>query len=173
MQTISQKNTLQLFESIKRELFLQFPLTEWTIKPGDFLWTKHKTKYGMARFNGDIFINRAFISSTAWQLLDATIRHELAHLYIGLAAGHNADFQATAQLFKSCFKSVPRAEIKQFQEQISYRYKLYAICENGDSILLKKTHRKHAKYTQYKARFFYKLSINGQKIKRFNYIDIC
>lgn len=169
MKYITHNNTEQLFERIKKDLLLIFPVKDWQIKPRELQWTKHKTKYGMAGHHGVVYINEAFVETTAWQLLEATLRHELAHLYIGLAAGHNAYFHDTATLFKSCFKTIPNEEIKQFHYQIGYRYKLYAIFENGDVVLIKKTHRKHAKYTQYKPRLFYSLSIKGQKIIRFNY----
>ncbi len=172
MQQITQKDVERLFNDIKVDLFNQFPLNDWAIKPRYFHWTKHKTKYGMANHRGDVYINDAFVSTTAWQLLEATLRHEFAHLYIGLAAGHNARFRKTASLFKSSFKRVPVEEVKQLRDQIRYQYNLFAILANGESVLIKKAHRKHAKYTKYKPRLFYNLSIKGCKIIRFDYIEI-
>lgn len=169
MHKLSEEQIKLRFDTIKADLLKQYPIQKWRIKPRSLLWTKHKTKYGMADRFGDVYINRAFITTSAWCLLDATIRHELAHLYIGLEAGHNNSFNKIAAAFKSNFRRVPCSEINEFRDQISFKYELYAVCANGSSVFIKNAHRKHIKYTRYKPKLFHYMHIKGKKITWFEY----
>lgn len=166
---ITAVNIQKRYQDILSELYQLIPPDKWQVRPQQLQLTSHKTKYGMADINGVVFINQAFIGSTANELLDATIRHELAHLCVGIQHGHNARFKACAQHFKAHFGSHLQTEINTINDAIGYKYKLYAILESQQEILFKRVHRKHAKYLNYKPGWFSYLSIKGQKVLRFRY----
>lgn len=162
----------QQYHSILMELYAFEPLQLWSIEPKGVLKTKHKTKYGMADLTGYIHINQAFVGTTATQLLNATIRHELAHLCVGLQHGHNGVFKAKEAQFGADFKSISRQQYQQFSNNIGHKYELYACFKDGQSVLLKKVQRRHRKYTQYKPTIFKYLTIKGRKIKSFFYREL-
>ena len=148
------------------------PVSQWVVKPVNWLLTDHKTKYGMADVHGQVHINQAFIGSEATDLLNSTIRHELAHLCVGLEQGHNRRFKTAERLFQADFKAVPAAQIKQFHERIGHTWALYACFTDRPKVLLKKVHRKHRKYTEYRPGMFRYLMYKGQKISGFEYVRI-
>ncbi len=161
----------QQYQCILDELTVLEPLGNWQLKPQQLQPTRHKTKYGMADNKGVVYINQAFVGTTAVNLLDATIRHELAHLCVGLQQGHNAIFKTKAKHFKAHFGKRIQAESVQLHDAIGYKYSLYASLANGEEILFRRVHRKHAKYTQYKAGRYRYLSIKGNKVLSFRYSD--
>ena len=159
----------QQYLFILDELLVVEPKKNWQVQPQSLQVTKHKTKYGMADRDGVIYINQAFIGTTATNLLDATIRHELAHLCVGLQQGHGAVFKAKAQQFNAHFGKHLKLESAQVHDSIGYKYLLYATFENGEEILFRRVHRKHAKYSRYKAGRFRYLTIKGMKVVSFRY----
>ncbi len=161
----------QQYQIILRELLAQEPLSHWSIKPQGLIKTSHKTKYGMADLKGYVHINHAFIDTTATQLLDATIRHEFAHLSVGLKHGHNQIFKAKAQQFKANFKHIDKSQHQQVSENIGHKYELYAQFKDGSRVLLKKVQRKHKKYTHYRPTLFRHLTIQGKKVISFIYLE--
>ena len=159
----------QRHDEILVELNLIQDITVWQIKPKNLVQTTHKTKYGMADVNGVIHINHAFVGTEAFQLLDATIRHEFAHLCVGLFHGHDATFKAKARQFKAHFGRHLKAESAQVHAAIGYKYRLYATLANGETLLFRWVHRTHAKYMKYKPSMFKYLTIKGQKVISFSY----
>jgi len=164
----------QDFVKILNDLIKSDPLDQWSIQPRKLAVTQHKTKYGMADLNGVVYINQAFVGTSAVELLAATIRHELAHLCVGLQHGHDQYFKAKAHQFKANFGRHLNAESEQFRANMGYKYRLYARIENPDckspeEILFKRVHRKHSKYLNYKPRRFRYLTIKGRKVIGFRY----
>ncbi len=162
-------NISHTYADILSELMQLTPVAQWRIKPQKLQLTTHKTKYGMADIQGVVYINQAFIGSTAYQLLAATIRHELAHLCIGLEHGHDRFFKIKAKEFKADFGRHLQAEIDQVHAAIGYKYLLYATMEDQQELLFRRVHRKHAKYLNYKPSRFRYLTIKGNKVMAFRY----
>lgn len=151
-------------------------IDQWSIQPQKLSATQHKTKYGMADLNGVIYINQAFVGTTAVQLLKATIRHEFAHLCVGLQHGHNRHFKARAKQFAANFGRHLKAETDQVHAVIGYKYSLYVTLESPvdktiNEMLFRRVHRKHSKYLNYKAGRFRYLTIKGQKVLAFRYAE--
>ncbi len=157
------------YQEILKELVDYQPVDSWQIKPLRLQATQHKTKYGMADINGVVYINSAFVNSSAETLLDATIRHELAHLCVGLEVGHGPVFKQKAKEFNSFFGRHLKSESAEINRNIGFKYNLYATLSDGQEVLLRKVHRKHRKYTQYKPSMIKYLTLKGQKIKQFTY----
>ncbi len=159
----------QRYQYLLQEMYELVPAKKWQITPQSVQLTSHKTKYGMADVHGVVFINQAFIGSNTIHLLEATLRHELAHLCVGVHHGHDAQFKSCARLFKANFGEHLIEETRVINEAIGYKYKLYATLDNNDEILFRRVHRKHAKYLKYKPRLFSYLTIKGQKVLSFRY----
>ncbi len=157
------------YNHIFEELLDLEPLNQWHITPKTLKPTNHKTKYGMADINGVVYINEAFVGTQANDLLEATIRHELAHLCVGIHHGHDHIFKACAKLFKAAFGKHLSADTKALNQSIGYKYKLFATLQNDQVILFRKVHRRHSKYTKYKPKLFSYLTISGQKVLSFHY----
>lgn len=157
------------YQRTLRELQSLVPAEKWQTQPQLIQLTQHKTKYGMADIKGVVHINEAFIGSQADELLDVTIRHELAHLCVGIQQGHNAQFKSCARLFKAHFGQHLQQQTQAINQAIGFKYKLYATLDNQQEILFKTVHRKHAKYLNYKPRLFSYLTIKGQKVLSFRY----
>jgi|GEM_PF-674355 len=161
----------QQYQVILDELQTLEPVKNWQIQPQEIRATDHKTKYGMADIEGVVYINQAFVGTAANNLLNATIRHEFAHLCVGLQEGHNSIFKAKAHQFKASFGKHLKTESAQVHDSIGYKYLLYATLENGDEILFRRVHRKHTKYTGYKVTQFRYLTIKGVKVLSFKYVS--
>jgi len=161
----------QQYHAILDELQVVEPIINWRVQPQALYPTRHKTKYGMADRDGVVYINQAFVGTSANNLLNATIRHELAHLCVGLQQGHNSIFKAKALQFKANFGKHLRLESAQVHDSIGYKYQLYATLADGDEILFRRVHRKHVKYSGYKAGRFRYLTIKGIKVLSFRYAN--
>ncbi|WP_223787861.1 hypothetical protein [Marinicella meishanensis] len=159
----------QTHATLLDELQQLVPLSDWQHPPQGIKPSGHKTKYGMADLAGWVHINQAFIGSNCGGLLEATIRHELAHLCVGLQCGHDHRFKAMERRFEANFGPHLHAEAQQLQQAIGHRYLLFAELADGTDVLLKRVHRRHRKYTHYRPGWFRYLTIDGQKVQRFRY----
>ncbi len=158
-----------------------YPMDDWVIEPKQLLFTKHKTKYGMAYSNGDIAINRAFIGSTSELQMIRTLCHEMAHLAVGLQHGHNKVFKQMNALFSrdiSALQAMVNTNTdditddkgKDVLNKIGYAYWLIAHLDNGDSIRVKPVHRRSRRYAEYRPSLFANYRIKQQKVTKFEYI---
>jgi hypothetical protein len=91
---------------------------------------------------------------------------------VGLAQGHNKHFKHCEHLFKAKFDGHVILQAQAFGQLINYKYQLVAVLANGQIIKLKKTHRKHRKYTGYQYKFYRALYYHQQAIKKFKYISL-
>lgn len=172
MSLISESSIDADYTRICHELFTLIAPHHWFIKPRKWCWTAAKTKYGMADCAGNIHINRRFLGSHFQSLLEAVLRHELAHLCVGLHHGHNKQFKQCERLFKGQFDATAQHQAKEYAQKVSYKYQLMAELVNGERITLKKTHRKHRNYANYRHNRYKTYYYQQQVIKRFIYIDI-
>lgn len=162
----------QLYHRIQDELFAMVNQHHWSIQPVKWTWTPVKTKYGMADRQGIIYLNQLFKQTVYFELLEAVFRHEFAHLCVGLQQGHNTIFKQCEHRFKARFNAVAKQQAIYFEQRIDYKYLLVAELYRGDTIVLKKTHRKHRKYTNYCSRRHRCFYYQQQPIRQFRYILI-
>jgi hypothetical protein len=160
------------YRRIRQELFTLISPDCWDITPHKWCLTTAKTKYGLADSKGVIHINHRFIGTPYQSLMEAVLRHEFAHLCVGLAQGHNKHFKHCEHLFKAKFDGHVILQAQAFGQLINYKYQLVAVLANGQIIKLKKTHRKHRKYTGYQYKFYRALYYHQQAIKKFKYISL-
>ncbi|MCX7544668.1 hypothetical protein [Marinicella gelatinilytica] len=160
------------FHRILNELFLLVPSNEWKILPRGHRLTRSKTKYGMADSTGIIHINQLFINTDYRQLFEAVLRHEFAHLCIGLNEGHNEIFKNCELLFKGHLTVTCREQAKLYSQLIAYKYQLLAVLDNGREVAVKNAHRKHRKYTHYALQNRIKYYYQKSQVQAFKYIII-
>lgn len=147
-----------------------FPVEKWSVKPVQLKLTNCKTKYGIASIDGTVYINSAFIGTSAINKLRNTLRHELAHLAVGISHQHDAVFRKCERLFGADVKVSPE-EIAEFEKNIPHKWLLLAHLVNGKSTVLGGAHRKHKKYAKYRPNIFRALTIDGIKVDRFEYLS--
>jgi hypothetical protein len=172
MSVIHPSTVEALYQRLQPELDHLIPIDQWAIKPVNWCWTTAKTKYGMADHQGIIHINRYFLETDFDHLLESVIRHEFAHLCVGLNQGHNKRFKNCEHLFKAQFDRKARQQANEYTRLVKYKYMLVAELFNGQSIKLKLTHRKHRKYTAYRYHKYQAYYYQQQAIKTFKYIEI-
>ncbi|WP_018690941.1 hypothetical protein [Algicola sagamiensis] len=145
------------------------PLSRWKIKPKVLKLTKRKRVYGMATIHGEVLINEAFIGTTAINQLRKTIRHELAHLTVGLHHRHNHVFQQCAKRY-GARDAVATEETLSFQANQTFKWQLMAHLENGEVRDLGGRHRRSKRYTHYPQKYE-RFLLDKSVIARFEYIE--
>ena len=168
MQTLTWATIQSEYHQALAACDLLLPLTDWCHMPNGIELTRQKTKYGLARYDGMVFINHAFIGTTAINQLRKTLRHELAHLAAGLKHKHNHHFRKINRLFTADIK-VSDQEHQILNDAIGFKWTLIAHCENGQQVTLGGAHRKSKRYTDYPSPYCL-MTIEGLKISRFEYI---
>ena len=166
---ISKAYIQKRFEIILEELVVLLPLEHWQIKPKALAYTKAKTAYGFAAIDGRVLINHAFLGTRAFQQLDHTIRHEFAHLAVGLEAQHNLHFRRMERKFGVNKQVSDDEEVAQLREHLKPKYTLFAQLITGEVVSLGGAHRRHKKYTQYRRRRFRLLTVDGVVVEHFYY----
>ncbi len=149
----------------------ELPECEWAIRPSGLELTRHKTKFGMASSRGVVYINSGFIGTPAITKLRNTLRHELAHLAVGLAEGHNAIFKHCACMF-GVSKDVPKSEIQAFEQSVGYKWQLIAHLVDGRTVEMGRVHRRHKKYTAYTHKRWRYMVIKDTAVQRFEYLAV-
>ncbi len=145
------------------------PFDKWSIRAKAIKLTRHKTKYGIATSRGEVFVSQAFINTTAINKLRNTLRHELAHLAVGLAHGHNRIFKQCARDF-GAMNAVDPAEIQAMDKAIGYKWQLLAHLVNGHTVDMGRVHRRHKKYAAYIPRRRVFMTIKDVVVQRFEYV---
>lgn len=141
----------------------------WKIEPNGFGFCDHKTKFGIAYSSGLIEVNRKFIGTEAIDTLRDTLRHEMAHLAVGLEQHHNKRFKLMATHF-GCLPNKP-SDSKLVIDSIEYKYSVYAITECGGRHYLGQCHRRTSYYDDpVKKKMKYSLDGKLLKILSFEFV---
>lgn len=158
--------------SLLDELSQLVPLKNWHIRPAGIGLTKHKTKYGIAYSDGRIEVSCHFIGTTARAKLAQTLRHEFAHLAVGVHHGHNGVFRRCERLFGARPTAQTKDEEPQLHQAIGYKYRLLATLEDGREIDVGGYHRRSRNYLDYpckKRGYCYR--VKGLKVTAFRYLS--
>ena len=155
------------FEQALKECGDRIPVDKWVHRPIGVELTAHKTKYGMATPEGMTLVSEFFIGTRAINKLCQTIRHELAHLAVGLKQQHNYKFKRCASFF-GAMDSVDDSEVSQILDNIGFKWSLVAHMLDGSTKVLGGVHRKTKRYTEYPDNGL-RLSIAGIDVVRFDF----
>lgn len=168
---ITEEYITNAYYRVLDEVSKVLPLAKWHMQPVGIGFTTEKTKYGMATPDGMVLINRVFIDSTAHTKLEFTLRHEFAHLAVGLHNHHNRRFQRMERVFGVDPAIDLSEEIAEIQSRIDFKYTVFAHLENGEVRNLGGVHRKTRTYTEYPKGDHYTMSIEGVRVVRFEFRD--
>jgi hypothetical protein len=157
------------YDRVLADVCRVIPLHRWKHQPTGLDFTTHKSKYGMATPAGQVLINRAFVGTTAVNKLDFTLRHEFAHLAIGLVEHHNRRFRRIEACFGADVTRDLTAEQSQVMGAIGNKYTLIAHLVDGREIDLGGANRRTARYINYPNEGRLNRSFRGVKIERFEY----
>lgn len=165
------------FDCIQKEFQLAleecdqvFPIEQWPHAPNTVKLTRHKTKYGMASPNGEVYVSQAFIGTNSLNKLRATIRHELAHLAAGIRHQHDQKFRQ----FEAAFggnKKASAEEIKAVHDNIPFKWQVIAHLENGVVKDIGGAHRRSKRFKEYSPSRFNFMTVDGIKVKHFEFIE--
>jgi hypothetical protein len=134
---------------------------------GPIVLFNNTTMLGQATTKGKILINENFINLTCIDLLINTIRHELAHLIVGLQQNHNKHFKRVALLLG--VKNNSYFDLGPIQNKIGFKYEVSATLESGEVILIGGVHRKTKRYIDYISTNKKWHSINGDKVIQYHF----
>ncbi|MFL0810624.1 MAG: hypothetical protein K6L76_09435 [Agarilytica sp.] len=147
-----------------------FPIKRWSHAPQQVKLTRHKTKYGMAMLSGDIYVSHAFIGTNAINKLRATIRHELAHLAVGLRHQHDKSFRQFEAAF-GAKKKVRKEEMQEVHDNIPFKWQVIAHLDNGVVKDIGGAHRRSKRFKSYAPNKFNFMTVDGVKVERFEFVE--
>lgn len=146
-------------------------LSDWNVNPVirlNEIIIKNTRALGIASSNGNITINSSFVGTELYDELIDTIRHEIAHLVVGINQGHN-------NVWKACCLRIgcnPNRSTNVKDEKFitnHYNYALYAEFVDGSEILVGRYKRRSQKFIKAKP---HQYSIKGRPIVRFYFKDV-
>jgi predicted SprT family Zn-dependent metalloprotease len=168
---ITKEYIQEVYDGVLAEVTQILPLNQWKHQPMGLGFTDKKTKYGLATSDGLVLINMALIGTTATTKLDFVLRHEFAHLAVGLSKRHNRIFQRLEERFGVDPYRDLTEEVEQIRSRIYYKYTVLAHLENGEILDLGGVHRKTKRYTEYPKNARYHMSIAGIRVNRFELME--
>ncbi len=170
MSTIITEQFIQsAYDRVLAEVSAIAPMSLWAHQPTGLAFATHKTKYGMASSSGAVLINRAFIGTTALNKLDHTLRHEFAHLIVGIKEHHNSNFRRLEARLNLGHELDLTQEEDEIKKAVNCKYTLIAHLINDTEVSLGGASRRTKRYTDYPAKGRLTNSINGVLVKHFEY----
>ena len=146
----------------------KLPFTSWKTHPIGIGLTTHKVKYGLAKANGEVLINPAFIGTKAYTKLKETIFHELAHFIVGFDKNHTAPFKRAMSYISDDIYVSP-TEHAMVKENNSYKYRLLGFTKTK-TYNLEGAFKRTKKYLDYDPQGKRTMSIKGERFSHFEYV---
>jgi hypothetical protein len=136
-------------------------------------YTRARRLYGQARSDGRILISRQFLGTAALADLEDTVRHEIAHLIVGLGKRHGPQWKRVAASLGAQPRASGRSADAVLHRRISDApLRLIAVLRDGTELEIKTAHRRHRGYLEYRYnRFGKRYRVAGQWVERFYYRD--
>jgi len=130
-----------------------------------------KRALGRANIRGRIEIAGFFVGlekteDNLDQLFD-TIKHELAHLYVGISEGHNENWQRAARYFGAKPERATKAN-DDILKATQPPWLLVATLSSGKIVKCKTAYKRTFKYLERPSAY----SINGETVRRFEWVRL-
>lgn len=134
-------------------------------------FSRARRLYGQAHGDGRIFISRQFIGTNALTDLEDTVRHELAHLIVGLKWRHGPKWKRVAADLGARPRASGRSEDAMLEDRLSDApYLLMAVLRDGSEREIKPAYRRLRSYLDYRySRFGKRYRIGKDYVERFYY----
>ena len=169
METLS-KEDIQQLATIEYERALElFP--NWQHPYSHIELTRSKRCFGQAHIDGRILLSQSFLGTTAVEDLRDTLRHEFAHLIVGIDQKHNAHWRCAAASLGATPKACGNARSEELNQRMSDApFTLVAIMQSGEEKELRQVHRRSRRYQDYRySPFGQRYHIDGEWVERFRY----
>ncbi len=146
---------------------------DWAHPFAGLSFNRARRCYGQAHRDGRIVISKVFIGTDALDDLEDTVRHELAHLIVGIDQRHGTAWRRVAKRLGA----EPRARGRAVSPDLASRmddapFTLVAVLESGEERELKPAYRRSRRFTEYRhsprGRSY---AVAGQTVKRFYYAE--
>ncbi|MEM6774306.1 MAG: SprT-like domain-containing protein [Pseudomonadota bacterium] len=144
---------------------------EWTHPFAGLDFNRARRSYGQAHLDGRIVISTVFFGTSALDDLEDTVRHEIAHLVVGIDARHGPRWRRVAR----ALGAVPRASGRSTCDSLNERmddapYTLVAVLVSGEECEVKSVYRRSRRYQDYRlgergAHYRYR----GESVLRFEF----
>lgn len=134
-------------------------------------FSRAKRMFGQAHRDGRIVLSRQFIGTTALADLEDTIRHELAHLIVGIAEKHGQRWKAVAASLGARPRATGKSQGADLQARMSDApLTLLAVMQSGEEREMKSAFRRSRRYLDYRlGKGGQQYHIKGELIERFVY----
>ncbi len=144
---------------------------EWVHPFAGLSFNRARRSYGQAHRDGRIVISTVFFGTSALDDLEDTVRHEIAHLIVGIDARHGPRWRRVAR----ALGAVPRATGRSSCASLNARmddapYTLVAVLASGEECEVKSVYRRSRRYQDYRlgargAHYRYR----GESVLRFEF----
>ena len=168
-----------LTETTVRELVAQeyeraasmFP--DWAHPYSGLRFSRSKRCFGQAHIDGTLVLSRSFLGTDASEDLLDTIRHEFAHLVVGIRHKHNERWRCAAASLGATPHARGNATNEALNEKMSEApFTLVAVLRSGEERVLKPVHRRSRNYLNYRFNpFGQRYQLDGEWIDHFRYDD--
>lgn len=145
----------------------------WVHPFSHLTFNRARRSYGQAHRDGQLVLSQNFIGTHATEDLLDTLRHEFAHLVVGIEQRHNARWKTVA----ASLGAQPRATGRPRDADLNGKmndapYTLLAELRSGETRVMRQAFRRSRRYMEYRfGRRGERYHIGGDMIERFRYVD--
>ena len=132
-----------------------------------------RRSYGQAHSDGRLVLSAQFLGTSALADLEDTVRHELAHLIVGIGHRHGPVWKAVAKKLGATPRATGRAGDPSLQARMADApYTLIAVLQNGRKREIKTVFRRSRRYQEYRyGRGGQRYRFEGEFVDHFRYDD--
>jgi len=144
---------------------------DWAHPFAGLSFNRARRCYGQAHRDGRVVLSTVFLGTAALNDLEDTVRHEFAHLIVGIEARHGPRWRAVAR----ALGAVPRATGRSQSPDLAARmddapFTLVAVLESGEERELKPAFRRNRRFLDYRlGRGAQRYRCAGQDVLFFEY----
>jgi len=136
-------------------------------------FNRARRTYGQAHRDGRIVLSSVFLGTAALGDLEDTVRHELAHLIVGIDQRHGPAWRQVAKRLGATPRATGRSQAPDLAQKMEAApYTLMAVLASGEEREVKPVFRRSKRYLDYRYRVRGRnYIIAGQTVLRFYYAD--
>ena len=143
----------------------------WVHPFSGFAFSRSSRCFGQAHADGRLVISNKFLDTHAKDDLLDTIRHEFAHLIVGIEQRHNERWRCAAASLGAKPQARGNAESQVLNDKMNDApFTLIAVMQSGEEKVLRKAHRRSRTYQNYRFdRYGQRYHIDGEWVQHFRY----
>lgn len=132
-----------------------------------------RRSFGQAHADGRLRISAQFLGTPALADLEDTVRHEFAHLVVGVREKHGPAWRRVARDLGAIPRATGRSRCDHLQGRMADGpFTLVAVMQSGEERVLRRVFRRSPRYRNYRFdRGGQRYRIGNEWVERFRYID--